>query len=137
MLSSSLNRPLHPSPHPTCFSSSPYSILFNLPSPVPISFSHSFIHVIIPSLIPRFLLLNSPPSFLLNSPPSSLQGHSDIESQGANHEQFRVILDRPKMNIWAVMSDDRFYTVYVEDASGLFNNNNMAVHGLIGKWGEQ
>ena len=32
------------------------------------------------------------------------------------------------------MSDDRFYTVYVEDASGLFNNNNMAVHGLIGKW---
>ena len=39
------------------------------------------------------------------------------------------------MNIWAVMSDDRFYTVYVEDASGLFNNNNMAVHGLIGKLG--
>ena len=74
-----------------------------------------------------------PLSFLLNSLPSSLQGHSDIESQGANHEQFRVILDRPKMNIWAVMSDDRFYTVYVEDASGLFNNNNMAVHGLIGK----
>ena len=33
-----------------------------------------------------------------------------------------------------MMSDDRFYTVYVEDASGLFNNNNMAVHGLIGKW---
>lgn len=35
------------------------------------------------------------------------------------------------MEVWAVMSDGKFFTVYVEDASGLYAN--VESHGLLGE----
>ena len=56
-------------------------------------------------------------------------GHSDIESQEAAWEQFRVVLDEPMMDIVAVSPNGKTFDFFVSDASGLLD---IETHGLIG-----
>ena len=58
------------------------------------------------------------------------EGHSNIESENSKHEQFRVVMDKPKCDIRMISGDGRTFSVYVEDLSGLVGINT---HGLIGR----
>lgn len=61
---------------------------------------------------------------------SLMNGHSNIESQKSAHEQFRLILDKPKTNILLISHNGNTFNVYVEDCSGLVT---IDMHGLIGE----
>lgn len=61
---------------------------------------------------------------------SLMNGHSNIESQKSAHEQFRLILDKPKTDILIISHNGRTFNVYVEDCSGLVT---IDMHGLIGE----
>lgn len=55
--------------------------------------------------------------------------HSDIESQEARNEMFRVVIDQPVAEVRAVSPDGNFFEFYVDDCSGLCQ---VETHGLIG-----
>lgn len=57
-------------------------------------------------------------------------GHTNIESEHSIHEEFRVILDKPRVDIRAIASDGHFFDVFVKDGTGLVERG---AHGLIGK----
>ena len=59
------------------------------------------------------------------------EGHSDIESGDADHEQFTVTMESPKVVVWAVCGDGMTYNVYVEESSGLWDT---PTHGVIGQY---
>lgn len=61
----------------------------------------------------------------------SLQrGHTNIESQQSQHEQFRLTLDKPQTDIVIVSHNGHTFNVYVEDSTGLLG---IDIHGLIGE----
>lgn len=57
-------------------------------------------------------------------------GHSSIESQQSPHEQFRLVMDKPKTEVLLISSNGHTYNVYVEGSSGLVG---IDMHGLIGE----
>ena len=61
---------------------------------------------------------------------SLANGHTNIESEDSVHEEFHVVLDKPKMDISAVSHDGRYFDVFVKDGSGLMTSG---AHGLIGE----
>lgn len=61
-------------------------------------------------------------------------GRSSIESQQSPHEEFRLVMDKPKMEIVMVSTNGHTYNVYVEDGSGLLG---VDTHGIIGKLANQ
>ena len=59
------------------------------------------------------------------------EGHSNIESEESEHEQFRVILDKPVVDVRAISADGKFFNIYVDDNTGL---GTIETHGLVGEW---
>lgn len=60
------------------------------------------------------------------------KGHSNIESQAAKFETFKVMMDKPTLRLTAVSDDQRTFNVYIENPSGL---STISIHGLIGESG--
>ncbi len=58
------------------------------------------------------------------------KGHSNIESEAAKHETFKVVMDRPTLELTAVSGNEHTFNVYVEKSSGL---RSIGIHGLIGE----
>ena len=58
------------------------------------------------------------------------KGHSNIESEAAKYETFKVVMDRPVLELTAVSGDEHTFNVYVENSKGL---RSIGIHGLIGE----
>ena len=58
------------------------------------------------------------------------EGHSNIESVEAEHEQFTVSMESPKVTVWAVSRDRVTYNVYIEEGAGLLD---IPSHGILGE----
>ena len=61
-------------------------------------------------------------------------GHSNIESSEATHEQFTITMESPKVKVWAVSGDRVTYNVYVQDNSGVMD---IPSHGILGEIGSK
>ena len=58
------------------------------------------------------------------------KGHSNIESEESKYETFRVVMDKPALDLKAVSDDGHTFSVYVDDSTGL---RSIGIHGLIGE----
>ena len=57
------------------------------------------------------------------------EGHSNIQSSEAPHEEITVSMESPKVTVWGVSGDSATYNVYIQDSSGLVDTPS---HGILG-----
>ena len=58
------------------------------------------------------------------------EGSSSIDSESSSHEEFKIVMDKPRCIIRAVSKDSHTFNLYIDDSFGLMG---VDVHGLIGK----